>query len=120
MSQPRDTKKYTLEWTDNLSQPIAVSDYRNIEITVVGDGTVSVLGTKDINVVDFSSASTLSNSYAEIVIADETVTSANYVTELTVSDSTKVGELNTNMLTFICVSRDSSDVDAFITLTNNQ
>jgi hypothetical protein len=122
MSVPRNVKKQPITWTSNLSQPILVTDWRNIEITVVGTGDVSVLASKDktIDPIDFSSPSTITNSYATIALYDETVTSSNFVTTLTVSASTKIAEIDSNLLTWIAVSRSADTVDAFITYSDNQ
>lgn len=120
---PRDIKKVPIVWTSNKSQAIFCGDFRNIELTVVGTGSVSVLGSKDLNTAstppDFTSPSTIANSYAAVVIADETVAN-NYVTALAVTAETKVGEVNTNILTWICLTRTVDTVDAFVTLTDNQ
>lgn len=122
MSVPRNVKKETITWTSNLSQPILVTDWRNIELTVVGTGSVSILASKDktIDPIDFSSPSTITNSYATIALYDETVTSSNFVTTLTVSGSTKIAEIDSNLLTWIAVSRSDDTVDAFITYSDNQ
>lgn len=118
MSNSRKIKQYPITWTNDLSQPIFCGDFRNIGITIVGTGDIQVLGTKDINKVDFSASSTLSNSFAAIVIADETVANT-YSTTISVSASTKLAEVNTNDLQYICLSRSGSGVDAFVSLTDN-
>ena len=64
-------------------------------------------------------SSNSSNSFAPIVIADETVANS-YVTSLSLSSQTKLAEVNTNLLTFICLLRSSDTVDAFVTVTTNQ
>ena len=115
---PRDIKQYPIVWTDNKSQPIFVGDFRNVVITLVGTGTVSVQGTADKDVVDFTSASTLSNSYATMVIADMTAAST-YATSITVSSSTKLGEVNTNLVTYVSLTRSADTVDCFVTLSDN-
>lgn len=124
MANPRDTKKIPIEWDGDYSQPIKVSDYRDIGVTAVGTGTLQVLGTKEKylandNSVDFQATSTITNSFAPIVIADETVANS-YVTSLSLSSQTKLAEVNTNLLTFICLLRSSDTVDAFVTATTNQ
>lgn len=123
MANPRDVKKIAITWTSNKSQAIKTDDFRNIEITAVGTGTIQVLASKDKNPADtppdFTSPSTISNSYAAVVIADETVANT-YSTSLTVSSSTKIGEVNTNLVTFICLTRSVDTVDAFVTITDNQ
>jgi len=126
MSAQRTILKYPIVWTSNLSQPIFVGDFRHIEITAVGTGNIQVLATKDFNPsagnpsgepVDFSAPSTIGNSYAPIVIADETVANS-YVTTLAVA-GTKIGEVNTNFVGWISVSRSIDTVDAFITVADN-
>jgi uncharacterized protein YcsI (UPF0317 family) len=119
MAQPRDIKKIPLTWTDNKSQAIFAGDFRNIGVTMVGTGSIGVLGSKDLNAPDFTDPSTISNSYVNIVLADETVAST-YNTSLSVSNSTKLAEVNSNLITFICVTRSADTVDAFLTVTTNQ
>lgn len=125
MNTPREIHKYPIVWTNDLSQPIPVSDFRNIGLTIAGIGSVSVLGSKDKTVepIDFASSSTLANSYATIAIYDETVTTNNWVTSLTVNNATKLAEIDTNLLTWICLSRTTASidnpVDAFITVADN-
>ena len=109
MANPRDIKKIPITWTGNLSQAIKADDFRNIGLTIVGTGDVPV---------DFSVASTISNAFAALILADETSTT--YSTTLSVSGSTKLAEVNTNLATFICVSRSADTVDAYITVTDNQ
>jgi len=121
MSVPRMIVQEKITWTNNKSQPIFAGDFRNIGITIVGTGTLSVLGSKSRqqDPIDFTAASTLANSYATIVLADETVANT-YATSLTVSGSTKIAEVNTNELGWICLSRSGSGVDAFVTMTDNR
>ena len=120
MANPRLIQKYPITWTSNQSQLIGVKDVRDIDITVVGTGTITVYGSADMTVegIDFTSPSTISNSYAEMVIADLT-TPNTYATSLAVTAETKIGEVNTNLLTWISVSRDVDTVDAFITVCDN-
>lgn len=124
MANPRDIKKIPIEWDNDYSQPIKVADFRNIGITAVGTGTIQALGTKEKyaatdDSVDFTTTSTISNSWAPIVICDETVANT-YTTTLSLTNETKLGEVNTNLLTFVCIKRSANTVDAFVTLTNNQ
>lgn len=115
---PRDIKKQDIQWTSNKSQPIFVADFRDIVITAVGTGTIQVLATADKEIVDFTIASTIDNSYANVVIADLTVPNT-YSTSLVVSTSTKLGEINTNLVGWICLTRTAGSVDAFVTYCDN-
>ncbi len=121
MSVPRMIVQEKINWTDNLSQPIFAGDFRNIGITLVGTGSISVLGSKSRqqDPIDFSQPSTLSNSYAIVIIADETIANT-YTNSLSVVGSTKIGEVNTNELGWICLSRSADTVDAFVTMTDNR
>lgn len=125
---PREVRKYPIIWTNNLSQPILARDFRDIGITIIGTGDVQVLGSLEApqdstygspTEVDFSVASALGNSYAAVVIADLTVPNT-YVTTLSVAGATKLGEVNTNLLTWICLSRSIDTVDALVTVCDNQ
>lgn len=118
---PREIRKIPITWTANKSQPILVSDFRDIDITIIGTGNATVLGSaeKTTEPVDFTSPSVLGNSYAAIVIADLT-TPSTYVTALAVAGATKLGEVNTNLLTWICIERSVDTLDAFITICDNQ
>lgn len=119
---PREIFKIPITWTNNVSQPILVSDFKNINLTVVGTGAVSVLGSKDVQVdpINFASPSTISNSYATTIILDETVAPVAGATTLTVAGATKIGRVDTNTLTWIALSRNLNTVDAFITISDNQ
>ena len=119
---PRDVKKIPITWTNvggtDYSQAIMVADFRDIDLTIVGTGTVTVLGSADKEAIDFTASSTITNSYAAVVIAD--LTAANtYATSLSVAGATKIGEVNTNLLGFICLTRSVDTVDAFITTCDN-
>ena len=126
---PRRIRKTPITWTTvgglDYSQPISVADYRDVGITIVGTGDVQALATKDIknsnfeSPVDFTASSTIDNSYAALVIADET-TPNTYVTTFSVSSATKLGEVNTNEITFVCLTRSVNTVDAFVTYCDNQ
>lgn len=120
MSTERNIQKIQVVWDGNVSEPIFVGDSRNVGVTAVGTGTLSIRASKDTELVDFGVASTINNSYATVVIADETLTTSNYVTSLAVAGSTKIGEINTNLVSWIALVRSSSAVDAFITVTDNQ
>lgn len=125
MANPRDVKQIPITWTSNKSQPILVSDFRDVVLTIVGTGTATVLGsalvpkTSTATPVDFTASSTITNPYATMVIADLT-TPSTYATSLAVTGATKMGEVNTNLLTYICVTRSVNTLDAFITVCDNQ
>ena len=125
MANPRDVKQIPITWTSNKSQPILVSDFRDVVLTIVGTGTATVLGstlvpkTSSATPVDFTASSTITNPYATMVIADLT-TPSTYATSLAVTGATKMGEVNTNLLTYICVTRSVNTLDAFITVCDNQ
>lgn len=118
---PREIRKIPITWTADKSQAIFVADFRNIVLTIVGTGTATVLGSveKTTEPVDFGSPSVLGNTYAEIVIADLTVAGA-YATTLIVAGATKLGEVNTNLLTWIQITRSAGTLDAFITVCDNE
>lgn len=115
----RDIKQIQITWTADQSQPIFVGDFRNVVLTIVGTGDAQILGTVDKEIVDFTAASTLANSHAPIVIADLTAAST-YSTTLSATASTKIGEVNTNLLTWISVTRSAGTLDGFITITTNE
>lgn len=115
---PRDIKEYAIVWTDNKSQPIFVGDFRNVALSIVGTGTVSVQASTAKDVVDFTTASTITNPYATVVLADLTVAST-YATSLAVSSSTKLAEVNTNLITWISLTRSEDTVDCIVTLSDN-
>ena len=115
---PRDIKQIPITWTSDKSQPIFVGDFRDVVLTIVGTGTATVLASADKEVVDFTIASTIDNSFATMVIADMT-TASTYATSLAVAGTTKLGEVNTNLLTWICVTRSAGTLDAFITICDN-
>lgn len=118
---PRQKHKYAIVWTNDKSQPIPVTDFRDIVLTIVGTGTAGVLGSADYDptkAIDFTVASTIGNSYANIVIADLGVANA-YATTLIAAGSTKIGEVNTNLLTWICITRSANTLDGFVTVCDN-
>lgn len=100
----------------------AVADFMALVLTGVGIGTLKVLGSAQRLPPDFSSPSTILNSYAEMVLADYSVPGAYYSGSagVTVSSSTKIVEVNTNLLTWIAITRSVDTVDALLTETNNQ
>lgn len=122
MANPRDTKQIAIVWTSNQSQAIKVNDFRDIDLTLVGTGVITVLGSQQKNpddtAVDFTLSSTIDNAYAPIVIADLT-TPNTYVTTISVTSSTKLAEINTNLLTFVCLQRSLDTVDAYLTVCDN-
>ncbi len=123
---PRAIHEIPIVWTNNKSQPILVSNYRNVGFTAVGIGSISVLasksapvgGEKGNKVIDFTIPSTLQNSYAQIAIYDETVVANNWVLSLVVA-GTKLAELDTNELSWICLVRGGIEVDATVTVSDN-
>jgi len=122
MSAPRTVNTIPITWTSNKSQPILVADYRNVGITIVGTGNVSVLASKEKSdtPTDFTAASTIGNSHATVVLFDETVVANPFVTVLTVAGSTKLAELDTNLVTWICLQRSADTVDAFVSYSDNK
>jgi hypothetical protein len=126
MANPRIVKRYPITFTNHAgtyySAPIFAGDFRDIVLTIVGTGVVAVLGSADVptppNPPDFTATSTITNSWIPQVIAD--LRAANtYATSLTISSSTAMGEVNTNLLTWICVTASTSTVAAFITVSDN-
>lgn len=126
-STPRQIYEIPIIWTNNQSQPILVSNFRNIGLTAVGTGSISVLASKSAPAggqtgskeIDFTQPSTIDNSYAQVAIYDETVITSNWVLALVVSGSTKLGEIDTNELTWICLTRTADTVDATVTVADN-
>lgn len=127
-STPRQIYEIKIDWTNNQSQPILVSDFRNIGITAVGTGDVSVLASKSkptggslgSEQINFLSPSTINNSYVQVAIYDETVITGNWVLALTVAASTKLAEVDINELSWICLTRTINTVDALVTVTTNE
>lgn len=97
-------------------------DFRNIILGVSGTGTITVYGSNQQTPPDFSGSSTIDNVFATIVTADYSVQNTYYdgATGVVVSSSTKIVELNTNLITWFALSRDVDTVDVKATLTNNQ
>lgn len=123
MANPRDTKKIPITWSDDLSQPIKINDFRNVVITLVGTGAIQVLGSAEKNPTDtppdFTAPSTIDNAFEAIVMADLTAPNT-YATTISVTSATKLAEVNTNLLTFISLSRSVDTVDAYVTVCDNQ
>ena len=93
---------------------------RNVIVTVIGSGTIKIHGSNDRLPPDFTVTSTILSSHTSpIVAADYSLASSQYVTALTVSNSTKIFELNTNLLTWIAFERTSGSPDIKITITDN-
>lgn len=120
-ASPRQTHRIPITWTNNQSQPIFIQDMRDVVLTIVGTGTATILGSADTTtglVVDFTTTSTLANSFTSIVIADLGVPNT-YATTLAATAETKIGELNTNLMAWICVTRTASTLDGFISACDN-
>jgi hypothetical protein len=115
---PRDIKKQSITWTANKSQPIWVGDFRDVVLTIVGTGTATVLATASKEVVDFTAASTIGNAFATMVIADMTAAST-YATSLVVAGATKLGEVNTNLVGWVCITRSADTLDGYLTYCDN-
>ncbi len=115
---PRDIKIIPITWTSNKSQPIFVGDFRDVDLTIVGTGTATILGSADKEIIDFTTSSTIGNAYAAVVIADLT-TPNTYATSLAVSGATKIGEANTNLLCWVCITRSADTLDGYVTACDN-
>lgn len=116
---PRDIKNYPIVWTvGNQSQPIFVGDFRDVVLTIVGTGTAAVLCSCDAEVPDFTAPSTITNSYKALVIADLAVPNT-YATTLIAAGNTQMGEVNTNLVRWICVTRSINTLDGFISACDN-
>jgi hypothetical protein len=99
------------------------SDLRDLLLTIVGTGTVNVYGSCQELPPDFSAASIITNSYVPITLADYSLADVKYSGGLgaTVAASTKIVELDTNILTWIAIKRGAQDTcDVLLTLTNAQ
>ncbi len=94
-------------------------DFRNIMITIVGTGEVTVFGSIQQLPPDFSDTQTITNTYAAIVLADYSLQNTYYDGVVTVSGETKIVELNTNGLTWFGILRDNEDVQIIVTVTDN-
>lgn len=97
------------------------ADFIDVVLTVVGTGTVLVYGTAQEIPPDFSSASTITNSKVGIVTADYSVQNTYYdgSTGVVVSSSTKLVELNTNLLSWVGIHRSVNTVQVLMTITDN-
>ncbi len=115
----RDIKKQSITWTSDKSQPIWVGDYRDVVLTIVGTGTATVLATASKEVVDFTAASTIGNAFATVVIADLTTVTTPYATSLVVAGATKLGEINSNLVGWVCITRSANTLDAYLTYCDN-
>ncbi len=107
----------------NSNNAIAFAgSYRNQVITAVGTGTVIVYGSTQKDPPDFTKPSTIGNSYAPIMLADYTTPNTYYAggAGVVVSSSTKIVELNTNLLTWIAIHRSATTVGVKLTETDNQ
>ncbi len=97
----------------------SAADFRNVVISAIGTGTITVYGSIQETPPDFSAASTKNNAFAVIVLADYSLATNQYVTSLVVSSSTKIAELNTNLLSWFAIHRSATTVDVIATQTNN-
>ncbi len=97
-------------------------DFRNQVLIVAGTGTVVVYGSCQKTPPDFTSASTIDNAYVAIVLADYSTQNTYYngTAGVAVSASTKMVELNTNVLTWIAIHRSANTVDVKLTEADNQ
>ncbi len=97
------------------------ADFRNQVLTVVGSGTVIVYGSIQKTPPDFTAPSTIDNSYAPIVLADYSVQNTYYngASGVAVSGSTKIVELNTNVLSWVAIHRSANTVEVKLTETDN-
>lgn len=97
-------------------------DYRNQVLGVVGTGTVIVYGSSQRLPPNFNLPSTIGNLYTPIVLADYSVANTYYAgaSGVSVAASTKIVELNTNLLTWIAIHRSADTVDVILTETDNQ
>jgi hypothetical protein len=119
----KDVKfKTDITFDGGLSDPIAVSDWITCAITVVGTGNIVIHGSEQEAPPDFTAASTINNSHVEIMLADYTTPNLYYsgTAGVTVAASTAIVELNTNLLTWICIERTAGTADVLVTYTNNQ
>ena len=100
----------------------AASDFRDILITAVGTGTVVVYGSTQKTPPDFSAASSITNSYVAITLADYSIANTYYngASGVAVTGSTKIVELNTNLLAWVAFHRSAETVDVLLTITNAQ
>ncbi len=94
--------------------------HRNQAITVSGTGTITIYGSAQKQPVDFSKSSTIDNSYAVMVVADYSLAANQYITSVVVSSSTRIVEINTNLLTWIGIHRSVDTVNVKFTETDNQ
>ena len=87
---------------------------------MVGTGNIIVNASADNeNLINFTDPSTIGNSFAPIVLAD--LTEANtYSTNPAVTAATKILEVNTNLITWISITRSVDTVSAFVTLCDNE
>lgn len=111
-------------WAINPDGQTAIAfagDYRNQVLMVSGTGTVIVYGSAQKTPPDFSQAPSIDNFYVPIVLADYAVKQTYYdgATGAVVAGGEKMVELNTNLLTWIGISRSAETVDVKFTETDN-
>ncbi len=96
-------------------------DFRDLMAALVGTGVVHFHGTIQETPPDFNAASVIGNIHAEIVTADYSIQNTYYdgVTGVTVTASTKIVELNTNLLTWFGIERSVDTVDVILTVSDN-
>ena len=94
--------------------------WRDILIGLTGTGTLEVYGSIQQAPVDFTQPSGVGNMYALVVLSDYTTPNTYTAGTVSVSNSTKIVELNTNLLTWVGIKRSIDTVDAILTITNAQ
>src|ERR1035437_3630373 len=96
-------------------------DYRNQLITIVGTGNVLIYASAQRLPPDFTLPSTIDNSYTTVMSADYQAVGTYYTgaAGVAVSSSTKIVEINTNLLTWIGIHRSAEGVDVKITEGDN-
>lgn len=98
------------------------ADFRDLLLTVVGTGTVVVYGSNQKVPPDFTATSDIDNSYVAVMTADYTTPNTYNAggSGVVVAGATKIVEVNTNMLTWIGISRSAETVNVKLTMTNAQ
>lgn len=119
MSVERTIDQIKITWTSNKSQPISIGSYRNAVVTAVGTGDISVLCSGSETEIDFTAPSTIDNAYSGVVLADLGVPNT-YATSLSLTAETKLAELNSNLIGWICLVRSVNTLDAYVSIGDNQ
>jgi len=101
---------------------VFAGDFRDQVLGIVGTGTVVVYGTNQKTPPDFTAPSTITNFYVPIVLVDYSLVNTYYAgtAGVTVAGTSKLVELNTNLLTWIAIHRSVNTVDVLLTETNAQ